>query len=97
MGKYYKKDYEKIGELVSCYKNPGGNSHENPTLNLIGLFNPLLYKYCRLGGKRDEDLYSELIIALIKCLKKFEIDKSKYDQMYEKYRRPEGVSENAGK
>lgn len=41
--------------------------------NILILYRPLLLKESIRGGVFDEDLYQELCITLVKCIRKFRI------------------------
>ena len=40
---------------------------------ISNMYNPLLIKESIIAGIFDEDLYSELSIALLRCIKKFRV------------------------
>ncbi|WP_114300076.1 helix-turn-helix domain-containing protein [Anaerobacterium chartisolvens] len=61
---------------------------------LRDIFNPMIIKYSYLFGSKDEDLYSELIIAFIKCINKFEINEYFYINQFEAYLSNIGSQEN---
>lgn len=53
--------------------------------SLKDVFNPMMVKYSYLFGEVDEDLYSELVVAFIKCIKKFETNEKLYIQLFNTY------------
>ena len=40
-------------------------------VQIIELYNPLLYKYANVNGQFDQDLYEEFVYRLIICVVKF--------------------------
>jgi len=42
---------------------------------LIKMYSPLLYSKSIVDGKFDEDLYQELNLTFLRCVRKFQIDK----------------------
>lgn len=44
---------------------------ESAVIALLEMYKPLLIKGAIVGGRFDEDLYQELCITLIKCIKLF--------------------------
>lgn len=44
---------------------------ESAVIALLEMYKPLLVKGAIIGGRFDEDLYQELCITLIKCIKLF--------------------------
>ena len=44
---------------------------ETAMIQIIELYNPLLYKYANMNSKFDSDLYEEFIYRLIGCVVKF--------------------------
>lgn len=46
---------------------------ETAMTDILGLYKPLLIKASVLEGSFDEDLYQELCIILLKCIKQFRI------------------------
>lgn len=40
---------------------------------IITMYNPLLSKESIVNGVRDEDLYQELCLTLINCIRKFKV------------------------
>ena len=44
---------------------------ETAMIQIIELYNPLLYKYANMNSKFDSDLYEEFIYSLIVCVVKF--------------------------
>ena len=44
---------------------------EPAVIVLLEMYKPLLVKGAIIGGRFDEDLYQELCITLIKCIKLF--------------------------
>ena len=40
-------------------------------VQIIELYNPLLYKYANVNGQFDQDLYEEFVYRLIVCVVKF--------------------------
>ena len=44
---------------------------ETAMIQIIELYNPLLYKYANMNSKFDSDLYEEFIYRLIVCFVKF--------------------------
>ena len=44
---------------------------ETAMIQIIELYNPLLYKYANMNSKFDSDLYEEFIHRLIVCVVKF--------------------------
>ena len=44
---------------------------ETAVIALLGMYKPLLIKGAIIGGRFDEDLYQELCITLLKCIKLF--------------------------
>lgn len=53
-------------------------NEEESIYRLISSYKPLINKHSYLFGSKDEDLTSELIIALLKCVKKFSLDEKPY-------------------
>ena len=46
---------------------------ERAVIGILELYKPLLIKASILNGSFDEDLYQELCITLLKCIKQFRI------------------------
>jgi len=46
---------------------------EQAVIGILELYKPLLIKASILNGSFDEDLYQELCITLLKCIKQFRI------------------------
>uniref|UniRef100_UPI00351FE8AA helix-turn-helix domain-containing protein n=1 Tax=Enterocloster clostridioformis TaxID=1531 RepID=UPI00351FE8AA len=46
---------------------------ERAVIGILELYKPLLIKASILNGSFDEDLYQELCITLLKCIKQFGI------------------------
>lgn len=46
---------------------------EKSVEGLIGLYRPMLVHHSMVKGKFDEDLYQELVIVLLNCLRLFEV------------------------
>ena len=46
---------------------------ERAVIGILELYKPLLIKASILNGSFDEDLYKELCITLLKCIKQFSI------------------------
>ena len=44
---------------------------ETAMIQIIELYNPLLYKYANMNSKFDSDLYEEFIYRLTVCVVKF--------------------------
>lgn len=44
---------------------------ETAMIQIIELYNPLLYKYANMNSKFDSDFYEEFIYRLIVCVVKF--------------------------
>ena len=44
---------------------------ESAVIALLEMYKPLLIKGAIVGGRFDEDLYQELCITLIKCIRMF--------------------------
>lgn len=44
---------------------------ESAVIALLEMYKPLLVKGAIIGGRFDEDLYQELCITLLKCIKLF--------------------------
>ena len=44
---------------------------ESAVIALLEMYKPLLVKGAIVGGRFDEDLYQELCITLIRCIKLF--------------------------
>lgn len=44
---------------------------ESAVIALLEMYKPLLVKGAIVGGRYDEDLYQELCITLLKCIKLF--------------------------
>ena len=40
---------------------------------IIRMYAPMLYRASMVGGQYDEDLYQELCLILIRCIKTFKI------------------------
>jgi hypothetical protein len=49
------------------------------------MFNNMIVKYSFLFGAVDEDLYSEQVIAFMKCVKRFEINEELYIKLFQTY------------
>ena len=60
---------------------------------LKDMFNNMIVKYSFLFGSVDEDLYSEQLIAFIKCVKRFEVNEELYIKLFRTYDL-ESLSEN---
>ena len=59
--------------ILKCKENEEESIHR-----LIHSYKPLINKYSYIFGIKDEDLNSELIIALLKCVKNFSLDEKPY-------------------
>lgn len=46
---------------------------EQAAVAMLEMYKPLLIKSSVLGGSFDEDLYQELCIVLLKCIRQFRI------------------------
>ena len=44
---------------------------DNAMVQIIELYNPLLYKYANVNSQFDQDLYEEFVYRLIICVVKF--------------------------
>lgn len=55
-------------------------------MKVLEKFYPLIEKNSYLFGEKDLDLRSELYIAFIKCVKKFDLNEEEYIKIY-KYKR----------
>ena len=44
---------------------------DSARVEIIGLYNPLLYKYAYVNNEFDRDLYEEFVYRLIVCVVKF--------------------------
>lgn len=42
---------------------------KSATEQIIELYRPLLIKHALISGKFDEDLYQELVVELLKCIR----------------------------
>ena len=49
----------------------GGDQEASTSILLM--YRPLLLKYAVINGRLDEDLYQELCITLLTCIKRFQI------------------------
>ena len=49
------------------------------------MYRPLLLKYAKSSGKFDEDLYQELVCAVLKSIIKFPMKTEKYNNLCTKY------------
>lgn len=47
------------------------SGEEPAVIALLEMYKPLLVKGAIIGGRFDEDLYQELCITLLKCIKLF--------------------------
>ena len=48
-------------------------------VQIIELYNPLLYKYANVNSQFDQDLYEEFVYRLIICVVKFPYYTNKYN------------------
>lgn len=46
---------------------------EQAVLKILEMYRPLLIKSAVVGGRYDEDLYQELCITLLKCVRQFKL------------------------
>ena len=46
---------------------------ESAIMALLEMYKPLLVKYAIINGRFDEDLYQELCITLLHCIRTFRI------------------------
>jgi hypothetical protein len=49
---------------------------------LIEIFSPMIERHSYLYGKKDEDLHGELLLAFIKCIRKFELNETAFLQEF---------------
>ena len=50
------------------------NKDKKAVFEIIEMYRPLLLKYAKSNGKFDEDLYQELVCAVLKSIIKFPIE-----------------------
>ena len=67
-----------ITKLLQGYTN----GDETCLCKIIDTFNPLIEKYSYICGIKDEDLYNEQLICLIKCLRKFKFNENHFRFSY---------------
>lgn len=51
--------------------NKAKTMDDSAMVEIIGLYNPLLYKYTYVNNEFDRDLYEEFVYRLIVCVVKF--------------------------
>ena len=51
--------------------NKAKTMDDSAMVEMIGLYNPLLYKYAYVNNEFDRDLYEEFVYRLIVCVVKF--------------------------
>ena len=51
--------------------NKAKTMDDSAMVEIIGLYNPLLYKYAYVNNEFDRDLYEEFVYRLIICVVKF--------------------------
>ncbi len=51
--------------------NKAKTMDDSAMVEIIGLYNPLLYKYAYVNNEFDRDLYEEFVYRLIVCVVKF--------------------------
>lgn len=51
--------------------NKAKTMDDSAMVEIIGLYNPLLYKYAYVNNEFDRDLYEEFVYRLIVCVLKF--------------------------
>lgn len=56
---------------------------------LFLLFSPVLEKYSRVCGVPDEDLGAEQALAFIKCLRRFQVGESGYEEEFQRWKNGE--------
>lgn len=61
--------YKEFSNLLNLAKN----GDVCATTKLLEIFDPMLKKNSKINGKINDDLYQELRIKLINCVKKFEL------------------------
>lgn len=53
--------------------NNAKQDNQDAIYNILNMYKPLLMKESIVDGVWDEDLFQDLILTLINCIKKFEI------------------------
>lgn len=51
--------------------NKAKTMDDSAMVEIIGLYNPLLYKYAYVNNEFDRDLYEQFVYRLIVCVVKF--------------------------
>ena len=60
-----------IGEKFSELLNRAKTMDDTAMVQILELYNPLLYKYANVNSRFDQDLYEEFVYRLIICVVKF--------------------------
>lgn len=61
------------------------NKDKKAVFEIIEMYRPLILKYAKSSGKFDEDLYQELVCAVLKSIIKFPMKTEKYNNLCTKY------------
>lgn len=61
------------------------NKDKKAVFEIIEMYRPLLLKYAKSSGQFDEDLYQELVCAVLKSIIKFPMKAEKYNNLHIEY------------
>ena len=59
--------------------------NEDAITAILQMYRPLLLKYAIIDGVLDEDLYQELVCAVLKSIIKFPMKTEEHNNLYIKY------------